>query len=62
MLKLRELQKKERQRESITVYRFNVSNNEWIQFGEVQFEITKQHFGEKGFRRAFKASSDNEVS
>ena len=27
--------------------------------GEVQFEITKQHFGEEGFRRAFKALSDN---
>ena len=26
---------------------------------KVQFEVTKQHFGEDGFRNAFKASSGN---
>ena len=59
MLKLEELQKKERQIESITVERVDVSKKEWIQLGEVQFEVAKQHFGEGGFRRPFKALSGN---
>ena len=59
MLKLGELQKKERQTEGITIESFDVSKKEWIQLGEVQFEVTKQHFGEGGFRKAFETSSDN---
>ena len=52
LLKLGKLQKKERQS-------FEVSQKEWIQLGQVQFEVTKQHFGEGGFKRTCKASSGN---
>lgn len=31
----------------------------WIQLNEIQFEVSKQQFGEVGFIRAFKASNDN---
>ena len=59
MLKLWELQKKGRQTEGITIESFDVSKKIWIQLGEVPFEVTKQHFGQGGCKRAFIASSDN---
>ena len=59
MLKLWALQKKGRQTESITIESFDVSKKIWIQLGEVPFEVTKQHFGQGGCKRAFIASSDN---
>ena len=57
--KLGEPQKKERQTHGITIESFDVSKKEWIQLDEVQFQVTKQYFGEGGFRRACKASSVN---
>ena len=59
MLKLGDLQKKERQTEGITIDSFDVSKKEWIKLEEVQFEVAKQHFVDGVFRRAFKASNDN---
>ena len=38
---------------------FDISKKEWIQLGEVQFEVMKQDFGKGGFRRASKAPNDN---
>ena len=61
MLKLGELQKKERQKESITSKSFDISKKECTQIGEVQFEVTKQYFGEGVLRRAFNSLSYNIV-
>ena len=59
MLKLKELQKKKSKTEGITIKKFDICKNEWIELNEVQFEVTKQHFVEVGFRREFKVSSDD---
>ena len=59
LLKLGKVQKKERLIEGITIENFAVSQKEWIQLDQVPFEVTKQHFGEGGFKRTFKASSGN---
>ena len=54
--------KASKEREADQVYHkqsFDVCQKEWIQIGEVQFEVTNQHFAENGFGRAFKDLSDN---
>ena len=44
--------KRKRETESITIDSFDVSKKEWIQLGKIQFEVTKQHSGKGGFRKA----------
>ena len=59
MLKLKELQKKESKTEGITIRKFDVCKNEWIELDQVQFEVTKQHFVEVEFGTKFNVSSDD---
>ena len=58
ILKLVEHQRK-RQTEGITIESFDVSKKVRIQLNEIQFEVSNHYFVQGGFRRTFKASSDN---
>ena len=59
MLKLGELQKNHRADNLIAVESFDVAKKEWVKLGEVKFDVQEKHFGEGGFRKAFRASSKN---